>query len=42
MNKTLKKISSFFKRVFKCTCNKIKSKSRNRNRRNKSRKMKGG
>ena len=44
MNKTLKKLSAFFKRVFNCTCNK----SKNRHRRNKSnksgksKKMKGG
>ena len=42
MNKTLKTISDFFKRVFNCTCKKIKSKIKTKNKRTKSRKMKGG
>lgn len=37
MKKTLKNISSFLKRVFKCGCNKVKSR-----RKRKTRKMKGG
>ena len=41
MNKTLKKLSAFFKRVFNCTCNKMKLKKR-RNKLRKSKKMKGG
>ena len=39
MNKTLKQLSAFFKRVFNCTCNKIKNR---RNKLRKSKKMKGG
>lgn len=42
MNKTLKKLSAFFKRVFNCTCNKFKNIRKKSRKMRKSKKMKGG
>jgi hypothetical protein len=42
MKKTLKKLSAFLKRVFKCGCNKIKSRRKRKIKTMKGKIMKGG